>query len=141
MTEFSIAVEIAAPPERVWAVLADLERWPEWTASVTSVELLEPGPLVVGTRARVSQPKLKPAIWEVTAAKAGRGFTWVTRHPGLLVTGLHQLEPIEKGTLATLAVRFSGLLGPLVGWLTRTLNHRYLAFEADGLRKRSTPKA
>ena len=119
MTEFSIAVEIAAPPERVWAVLADVERWPEWTASVTRV-------------------KLKPAVWEVTQAKAGRGFTWVTRHPGLLVTGLHQLEPIEKGTLATLAVRFSGLLGPLVGWFTRTLNHRYLAFEADGLRKRST---
>ena len=105
MTEFSIAVEIAAPPERVWAVLADLERWPEWTASVTSVELLEPGPLAVGTRARVSQPKLKPAIWEVTQAKAGRGFTWVTRHPGLLVTGLHQLEPIEKGTWRIVTIR------------------------------------
>ena len=61
----------------------DLEHWPEWTASVTSVELLEPGPLAVGTRARVIQPKLKPAVWEVTQAKAGRGFTWVTRHPGL----------------------------------------------------------
>ena len=138
MTVFSNAVEIAAPPERVWAVLADLERWPEWTPSVTSVELLAPGPLAVGTRARVSQPKLKPAIWEVTEVKPGMSFTWVTRQPGLLVTGLHQLEPIEKGTLATLAVRFSGLLGPLVGRLTRRLNHRYLAFEADGLRRRST---
>ena len=82
--------------------------------------------------------QLKPAVWEVTEVKAGRSFTWVTRHSGLLITGLHQLEPIEGGTLATLAVRFSGLLGPLVGWLTRRLNHRYLAFEADGLRKRST---
>ena len=138
MTVFSNAVEIVAPPERVWAVLADLERWPEWTPSVTSIELLVPGPLAVGTRARVSQPKLKPAVWEVTEVKANRSFTWVTRQPGLVVTGLHQLEPIEKGTLATVAVRFSGLLGPLVGRLTRRLNHRYLAFEADGLRKRST---
>jgi len=138
MTVFSNAVEIMAPPERVWAVLADLERWPEWTQSVTSIELLQQGPLAVGTRARVSQPKLKPAVWEVTEVNANRSFTWVTRNPGLLVTGLHQLEPIEKGTLATLSVRFTGLLGPIAGWATRRLNHRYLAFEADGLRKRST---
>ncbi|HEU5155001.1 MAG TPA: SRPBCC family protein, partial [Gemmatimonadales bacterium] len=89
MTVFSNAVEIAAPPERVWTVLADLERWPEWTQSVTSIELLQPGPLAVGTTVRVSQPKLKPAVWEVTEVKTGRSFTWVTRQPGFLVTGLH----------------------------------------------------
>ncbi len=138
MTEFSISVEITAPCEQVWAVLADLERWPQWTPSVTSIELLEPGPLRVGTRARVAQPKLSPAVWEVTEAKEGRSFTWVTWHPGVRVTGLHRLEPIEKGTLATLAVQFSGILGPLVAWLTSRLNHRYLAFEANGLRQRST---
>jgi uncharacterized protein YndB with AHSA1/START domain len=138
MTEFSIAVEIAAPPERVWAVLADLERWPEWTASVTSVEPLEPGPLAVGTRARVSQPKLKPAVWEVTEVKAARSFTWVTRHPGLLVTGLHQLEPIEKGTLATLAVRFSGYSARSSAGSLEPSTTAIWRFEADGLRKRST---
>lgn len=138
MTVFSNAVEIMAPPERVWAVLSDLERWPEWNQSVTSIELLQPGPIAVGTLARVIQPKLKPAVWEVTEVSPNHGFTWITRQPGLLVTGLHQLEPIEKGTLVTLAVRFTGILGPLAGWATRRLNHRYLALEADGLRKRST---
>jgi uncharacterized membrane protein len=138
MTRFSITVDIAAPCDRVWAVLADLERWPEWTPSVTSVERLEPGPLAVGTRARVRQPKLSPAVWEVTQLNEGRSFTWVTRHPGVRVTGLHQLEPTATGTRATLAVRFSGMLGPVVAWLTRGLNQRYLGFEANGLRERST---
>jgi len=32
-------VEIAAPPERVWAVIADHERWPAWFPGVSRVEI------------------------------------------------------------------------------------------------------
>ena len=45
---------------------------------------------------------------------------------------------LDQPALDALAVRFTGILGPLAGWATRRLNHRYLALEADGLRKRST---
>jgi uncharacterized protein YndB with AHSA1/START domain len=139
MKSFTTVVEIKAPPQRVWSILADIEGWPDWTASMTSVERFESGPLAVGTRARLRQPKLRPAIWEITQIEKGSNFTWVTRSPGLTVAGHHLVEPVKKGSASrvTLTVEFSGLLGPLVAWLTRGLNAHYLALEAQGLKKRS----
>jgi len=137
MTDFSITVDIAAPPDRVWAVMADVERWPEWTPTVTRIERLDRGPLAAGSRARIRQPKLPTAIWEVTELREGRSFTWVTRSPGVLVTAKHGVEPVGQRTRATLSVGFSGPLGWLVARLTSGLNNRYLALEAQGLRERS----
>ena len=138
MTAFRIAVDIAAPPERVWAVLYDVERWPEWTPTVTRLERLDPGALAVGSRARIRQPRLPPATWEVTELVEGRSFTWVTRSPGVRVTARHGVEPAPHGARATLSLKFSGALGALVARFTRRLNQRYLAIEADGLQTRST---
>jgi hypothetical protein len=36
---------MAAPPEVVWAVMADAERWHEWTESACGIRLLDKGPL------------------------------------------------------------------------------------------------
>lgn len=61
MGEFRIAVEIQKPADHVWAVMLDVERWPEWTPSVTSIQRLESSPFAVGSRALIRQPKLAPA--------------------------------------------------------------------------------
>ena len=84
---FEIAIDISAPPQRVWSVTTDIERWPEWTASVLSVRRLDSGKFRVGSRARIRQPKFLPAVWEVTELKEGRNFTWVTRSTGLRAAG------------------------------------------------------
>jgi uncharacterized membrane protein len=137
MMAFSVTADIRATPQRVWAVLSDLEGWPEWTRSVRRIERLDAGPLIVGSRAQIRQPKLPRAIWQITSLEKGRRFTWTTRSPGLSVTAHHDIEATPEGSRVTLAIEFGGPLAPLVGWLTRGLNERYLGLEAAGLKRRS----
>ena len=134
---FRVSVEINAPAEIVWRVLCDIERWPEWTASVTSVGQLETGPFRVGSRARIVQPKLLPATWRVTELEENRNFTWIAASPGVRTTAGHLLGPQGPGTRVTLSINFAGLLSGLVGRLARSLTERYMQMEANGLKARS----
>jgi hypothetical protein len=84
-------------------VLSNIECWPEWTPTVMSIERLDRGTLAVGSRARIRQPKLPPAVWQITELDAGRSFTWVTRSPGVRVTARHWVEAREGGSRATLS--------------------------------------
>jgi hypothetical protein len=54
---FDTLVEIKASADGIVAVLFDVERWPKWTSTMTSVERLDDGSLAVGSRARIVQPK------------------------------------------------------------------------------------
>jgi hypothetical protein len=134
--EFHISVEIAAPPEIVWPIMEDGERWHEWTPSVRSIRLLDK-PLRVGSRAVIRQPRFPPALWTVTALEPGRGFTWKSGLPGMWVHAHHTVEPIAGGTRATLRLVYEGALARLVGRLTRGITNRYLEYEASGLKTRS----
>lgn len=137
MTTFSIDIDIRASPERVWAVLSDVERWHEWTPSIIRIERLDSGPLAVGSRARVHQPRLPVNDWQVIALEEGKGFTWIAVNPGVRVTAQHRIEPTDRGSRVLLSTNFEGILGAVVGRLTRELNERYLRFEANGLKDRS----
>jgi len=119
----------------VFDTYADVEHWPSWTSSVTRVELLDPGPLRVGSRARVRQPRLPVVVWQVTELVPGSSFTWVARTRGVVSTGTHRVEPSgDGGSRATAILEQGGVLGPLVGLLTRRLTRRYLDNEIRGLK-------
>ena len=141
----SITTEVDAPPEVVFEVLSEVERWPEWTPTVTRVERLGDAgaALAVGGRLRIVQPKVPPAEWTVTALESGRGFRLVSHSPGATVEADHWAEPIAVGhrCRVTLSVTFAGFLGRVVGWMMRGLNQRYLAQEVAGLKRRSEERA
>ena len=136
MADFRTAIEIAAPPARVWSIISDVERWHEWTASITRIERLDSGPLRIGSRAIVRQPKLPQNRFEVTALEEGRGFTWESKNPGLRGLGHHWIEPTATGCRATLGVDFRGPLAWPISRLYGTLTQRYIEMEAAGLKRR-----
>ncbi len=70
-------IDIEAPVEQVWEVLRDVERWPQWAPTVTLVRRLDDGPLAVGSRVRVEQPRIPPTEYVVTELEPSRSFTWV----------------------------------------------------------------
>ena len=117
--------------------MSDVDRWHEWTPSVTGIKRLNNAPLIVGTRAVVRQPKFPPALWKVTAIEPGRSFTWVNTAPGIRVVAHHSVEPAVQGSRATLSIEYDGLLGRLLARLTTGITERYLGLEAKGLKARS----
>lgn len=133
---FEATIGVAAPAERVFDVYSDVERWPDWTQSVTSVERLDQGPLRVGSRVRIKQPRFPVAVWEVIELVPGRSFTWVARGPGIVTTGSHVVAPEASGGLVnvTASLEQGGMLGPLLGLLTKRLTNRYLDIEVRGLK-------
>ena len=135
--DFSVTVEINAPPGVVCAVMLDVERWAEWTESITRIERLDSGPLAVGSRARVLQPKVPQAVWQVTELDPGRGFAWKSGSALAWAVGEHWVEAAGQGSRATLALHFGGALGGIIGWMLTNINNRYLGMEAAGLKRRS----
>src|SRR6476620_8152094 len=128
------AVTISAPPERVWAVVIDVERWPERIPTVDTVERLDAGQLAVGSRTRLQQPKLPTAVWTVTELAEGSSYTWESSSPGVTVTASHVVEPQADGSRLTLALTVSGPLSG-IGWLmTRSLIKRYVETEAASIK-------
>lgn len=134
---FETSREIAAPAHVVWTVIADVEKWPEWTPSIRDVRRAEDGQLSIGSRAKVRQPKLLPLTWTVTELEPEKGFTWSARSPGVRITARHYVVPTAAGSRATLSVAYDGPLASLVARLTAKVNAEYLGLEADGLKRRS----
>lgn len=130
------SITIDAPVDVVWSVFTDVERWPTWARSFTSVELLD-GPMRLGAKVRIRQPRLPTIVWEVTNWEPGRAWTWTTTSPGARTEASHVLVRSGRGTIAEQSIISSGPIGRAVAFLLRSLTRRYLAIEAAGLKERS----
>lgn len=116
---FESELLIAASTEIVWDLTIDVESWPRWTPTMRSVELLDPPPVQIGSRARIEQPRSPASVWTVEVLEPGRRFVWATSLGGARMVAGHELTAEGDGCRNRLTVdlegRGSGLLGRLVG--------------------------
>ena len=137
-TRTSDSIDIDAPVDVVWSVYSDVEHWPDWTASVTTVELSPSGSLAVGSRATIKQPRLPKVEWTVTALDAGREWVWENKSPGAVSVAAHSVRALDDGrTHVELWIDQRGVVGRAIGVLLRRMTRRYLRMEAEGLKRKS----
>ena len=77
---YRTTVDVAAPAARVWSLVRDVEAWPTWTPTMSTVELQGPE-LEPGVPVRVRQPGRRPDLYTVLVVD-GQRFLWAARKPG-----------------------------------------------------------
>lgn len=117
-----LSIELAAPPEAVWAIVADYGRDPEWRKGVR-MHHQPAGPVREGTRTFEDllffgrNHHTEARIHDVVP---GRFFRFTSDDGN--VTGSRKVEPHAGGSRLTVAVQVrvpSRLFAPLAGWLYR----------------------
>lgn len=132
--KYEVEGTTAAAPDALWAVLSDVERWPEWIEVYEEVRRTDDGPLRVGSRARVKQRGLAAGEWVVTALAEGESFVWENRQPGVRTIGRHAVSAADGGgARLALGVEQSGLLAGLVGLLLGGRIRSYVDMECRDL--------
>lgn len=110
--EIITSITINAPVEKVWAVLTDFSRYPQWNPFVLSLT----GAVKKGNKIKVKLPGMKFSP-TVKAFEANKELRWLGHLflPGLF-DGEHRFELIKKENGSTEfihAERFTGILVPL----------------------------
>jgi hypothetical protein len=134
----STAIEIAAPPEQVWAVLADLASYPEWNTVFRQASgQLAPGNKITITSTHPETGHTITVKVKVLTAEPATELRWVSSVLGLM-TSEHSfiLSPTSGGTQLVQTQTYRG-------WFTRfppkTINRIRVSFEAinEDIRQRA----
>ena len=125
-----------APAAQVWDTISDVEHWPDWTASVSSVRRLDQGPLRVGSQAEIKQPGFPKVVWTVTELIDGSSFSWEARSPGLRSVGIHTVTGDDQRASIHLGISQTGPLGGLMKALFGKRSTRYVEMEGAGIKSR-----
>jgi uncharacterized membrane protein len=123
---YETSTTTSADPARLWAVVSDVEKWPEWIEVYEEVRRVELGRLRIGDTAHVKQKGLAGGEWTVTELEEGRVFAWESRQPGVRIVGRHVVdaEP-DGGSRLTLGLEMTGWAS---GFAARLLGRKSRAY-------------
>jgi hypothetical protein len=131
MRRFEAAIRIDATPDRIWSILTDAARYPEWNPTVTRIE----GQIAPGERIALyvtaSPGRAFPVT--VTAFQPPRRMVWRGGMPLGLFTGTRTftLTPEADGrVLFDMREIFSGLLAPVMARVIPDMQRAFETFAA-----------
>ncbi|MFM9033346.1 MAG: SRPBCC family protein [Mycobacterium sp.] len=103
----SVDRRIAAPAERVWQILVELDQWPLWGPSVRRAELSDGGTVLsAGARGTVWTAVGVALPFVVTEFAPGRRWGWTVA--GVRATG-HEVTAVPGGCLVRFETPFWAL--------------------------------
>ena len=117
-SEVGTEIEIDAPVEKVWDILVDLEKYPEWNPFTKKVE----STLLVGDEIHLEvhmrKNKIRNQTEIVNLHEPNKKICWGVQYmkPAILNANRHQvLTPLDGNkTLYYTADKFSGMMAPMV---------------------------
>ena len=132
MTHVRGHLDIAAPVETVFDVVADQTNEPTYNPGMVSSEMVTPGPLGEGSRFRAvarSAGREVPMTIELVEYGRPHHLGVLTSVDGTIIDGTLDFAPCPGGTRMTWDwdVRSTGRLryaGPVIGYLGRRQEHR-----------------
>jgi len=137
MKEYKASTTISALPEKIWAILTDGSKYPEWDPVADRIEGRIAQGETVTAYTKLSPGRAFPA--KVTIFEPGRKMVWSGGMPLGLFKGerTFTLAPNGKGAIDfTLQEVFSGPLLPLIGGSIPDMTEAFQGFVA-GLKKRA----
>ena len=96
---------------------------------------LDTGPLRVGSKARVTQPRQRPRVWTVTEPEAPRRFVWQAKIGPVAMVGGHHLERTATGCRNTLTLDLSGPFSGLLHRIAGRQLAKAIRIENEGFRR------
>lgn len=122
--ELANEIEIDAPPEKVWEVLVDFEKYPEWNKYYVHMETFE-DELKVGSKLRphvLIPPDENPTKGTVAISKFDENKCFQIKRSLGILTAVHtwDLEPTENG--GTRVKRCEIVDGCIVGFIKGMLD-------------------
>lgn len=108
MPDLEQSIEIDAPPDRVYALISDLRRMPEWSPECTGVTWVRGGPEIGGRFIGRNRNGWKQWVTQgvVTAAEPGRLFRFAI-HAGPMPVAVWEYAVTPRPGGCTLTERFT----------------------------------
>jgi len=110
----SIRCSIRASADRIWRLLTDAPRFPEWNSTVTRID----GAIAPGATLKLEVPSAPGRVFKpkVTAFEPGRSMVWSDGFaPMFKGVRTYTLTPGKDGTTVfSMTERFSGLMLPMI---------------------------